>query len=128
IEAEVKKLFPQSIVARFDGDNLSHDSIEKRYRELYDGSINIIVGTQVIAKGLDLPKLRTVGIVQADAGLSLPDYTASERTFQLLAQAIGRVGRSEFSSSVVVQSYQPTHPSVTLGLRQDYETFYETAL
>lgn len=128
IESEVRKLFPHSTIARFDGDNTSSDSIENRYSELYNGSINIIIGTQVIAKGLDLPKLRTVGIVQADAGLSLPDYTASERTFQLLAQAIGRVGRSELSSSVIVQSYQPTHPSVVLGLQQDYASFYKIAL
>src|SRR5690606_23908532 len=113
---------------RFDGDTHSGESVEARYKELYDGTIDIIIGTQVIAKGLDLPKLRMVGIIQADAGLSLPDYGASERTFQLLAQAIGRVGRSEHATSVVVQSYQPTHPSVALGLSQNYETFYEYIL
>lgn len=69
-----------------------------------------------------------VGIIQADAGLSLPDYGATERTFQLLAQAIGRVGRSYHASSVVVQSYQPAHPSVVLGLSQNYDDFYKTAL
>jgi len=125
---EVKKIFPHSTIARFDGDNQIEDSIEKRYKELYNGTINIIIGTQVVAKGFDLPKLRTVGIIQADAGLSLPDYGASERTFQLLAQAIGRVGRSRHASSVVVQSYQPSHPSVVLGLTQDYENFYKTTL
>lgn len=128
IESEIKKLFPGRTVARFDGDNKDDDSIEKRYKELYDGSIDIIIGTQVIAKGFDLPKLRMVGIIQADAGLSLPDYGAAERTFQLLAQAIGRVGRSEHTSSVIVQSYQPSHPSVALGLAQDYDAFYKIAL
>lgn len=128
IESEIRKFFPQYKIARFDGDTQVAESVESRYKELYDGSIDIIIGTQVIAKGLDLPKLRMVGIVQADAGLSLPDYGASERTFQLLAQAIGRVGRSEHPTAVVVQSYQPTHPSVILGLSQDYETFYQEAL
>ncbi len=128
IESEVKKLFPHSVIARFDGDTKTGDTVESRYKELYDGSIDIIIGTQVVAKGLDLPKLRMVGIVQADAGLSLPDYSASERTFQLLAQAIGRVGRSQFASTAIVQSYQPTHSSIALGISQDYTTFYETIL
>lgn len=128
VESEVKKIFPRATIARFDGDTQTGESIENRYKELYDGSIDIIIGTQVIAKGFDLPELRMVGIIQADAGLSLPDYGASERTFQLLAQAIGRVGRSEHASSVVVQSYQPTHPSVVLGLAQDYESFYKETL
>ncbi len=128
IETEVKKLFPRSTVARFDGDTESQASIETRYKELYDGAVDIIIGTQVVAKGFDLPKLRMVGIVQADAGLSLPDYSASERTFQLLAQAIGRVGRSAHASSVVVQSYQPSHPSVALGLEQNYDSFYQATL
>lgn len=128
IETEIKKLFPSHTVARFDGDNLSTESIETNYGQLYDGSIDIIIGTQVIAKGFDLPKLRMVGVIQADAGLSLPDYNTSERTFQLLAQAIGRVGRSNHETSAVIQSYQPTHPSITLGILQDYEAFYAIAL
>jgi primosomal protein N' (replication factor Y) len=128
IESELKKLFPNKKVARFDGDNETGESVEKRYKELYTGEIDLIVGTQVIAKGLDLPKLRTVGVVQADAGLSLPDFGAEERTFQLLAQVIGRVGRSHHPTNVVVQSYQPTHPAVIDGLKQDYEHFYESTL
>lgn len=128
IESELVKLFPNKKVARFDGDNETGESVEKRYKELYDGEIDLIVGTQVIAKGLDLPKLRTVGVVQADAGLSLPDFGAEERTFQLLAQVIGRVGRSHHPTSVVVQSYQPTHPAVVDGLKQDYEHFYNATL
>lgn len=128
IESELRKLFPSKVIARFDGDSNSTDSVEQRYNELYNGSIDLIVGTQVIAKGLDLPNLRTVGVIQADAGLSLPDYSSSERTFQLLAQVIGRVGRSHHATSVVVQSFQPTHPAVTYGLAQDYESFYAQTL
>ncbi|AHB42364.1 primosome assembly protein PriA [Candidatus Saccharibacteria bacterium RAAC3_TM7_1] len=128
IESELKKLYPDKVIARFDGDSAAADTVEQRYKELYDGDIDIIIGTQVIAKGLDLPHLRTVAIIQADAGLSLPDYSAAERTFQLLAQAIGRVGRSTHPTNVIVQSYQPTHPIIQAGLSQDYQTFYERTL
>lgn len=128
IESELRKLFPNKTIARFDGDSETGESVEERYRELYDGTIDLIIGTQVIAKGLDLPNLRTVGIVQADAGLALPDYSSSERTFQLLAQVVGRVGRSHHPTSVIVQSYQPTHPAVVDGLNQNYVSFYEAAL
>lgn len=128
IESELRRLFPNKIIARFDGDTENGHSVESKYKELYDGTIDLIIGTQVVAKGLDLPHLRTVGVIQADAGLSLPDYSASERTFQLLAQVVGRVGRSQHPTRVIVQSYQPTHPAVTDGLAQDYTHFYTTAL
>ena len=128
IESELRRLFPDKTIARFDGDNAEGESIEAKYKDLYGGAIDIIIGTQVVAKGLDLPHLRTVGIVQADAGLSLPDYSASERTFQLLAQAVGRVGRNQHATTIVVQSYQPTHPAVTYGLAQDYTNYYHHAL
>ena len=128
IESELRKLFPNQTIARFDGDTDKAGGVEASYSKLYDGSIDIIIGTQVIAKGLDLPHLRTVGIVQADAGLSLPDYSSSERTFQLLSQAIGRVGRSHHTTNVVVQSYQPTHPAVVDGISQAYGDFYERTL
>jgi primosomal protein N' (replication factor Y) len=128
IESELRKLFPDKIIARFDGDSESGESIEQKYKELYSGEIDLIIGTQVIAKGLDLPKLRAVGVIQADSGLSLPDYGSSERTFQLLAQVIGRVGRSHHPTSVIVQSYQPSHPAVVDGLAQNYADFYTTAL
>lgn len=128
IESELRKLFPQQIIARFDGDTTADGTVEKRYSELYSGTIDLIIGTQVIAKGLDLPPLRTVGVVQADSGLALPDYGASERVFQLLAQVVGRVGRSQHPTKVIVQSYQPTHPAVVDGLGQDYQHFYQHTL
>lgn len=95
IETELARLFPNKKIARFDADTDDDDTVDKRYGELHDGSIDIIIGTQVIAKGLDLPHLRTVGVVQADAGLSLPDFWFSpERTFQLLAQVIALDART----------------------------------
>lgn len=122
VEEELRRLFPEARIVRFDGDTPS--GVEKEYQSLYDGNIDIIIGTQVIAKGLDLPHLRFVGVVQADSGLALPDYQSSERVFQLIAQVAGRVGRNEHASNVVIQSYQPTHPSVEYGIRQDYANFY----
>lgn len=128
IESELRKLYPDATIARFDGDAENGTTVESRYKELYDGTIDIIIGTQVVAKGLDLPKLRTVGVIQADAGLALPDFAAPERTFQLLAQVVGRVGRSHHATSVIVQSYQPTHYAVMTGLKQDYQQFYDLAI
>ena len=128
IESELRKRFPKLNIARFDGDGETGESVEERYKDLYEGTIDIIIGTQVIAKGLDLPHLRTVGVIQADAGLSLPDFSSSERTFQLLAQVIGRVGRSHHPTNVIIQSYQPTHPSIQTGIAQDYATFYDLTI
>jgi primosomal protein N' (replication factor Y) len=128
IETELRKLYPKANIGRFDADNDAKETVNARYDELYSGTIDIAIGTQVVAKGLDLPHLRTVGVIQADSGLALPDFSASERTFQLLAQVVGRVGRNEHATQVIVQSYQPGHPSVVFGLAQDYEQFYEYAL
>lgn len=128
IESELRRLFPKATIARFDGDTTHAESVSERYKDLYDGTIDIAIGTQVVAKGLDLPKLHTVGVIQADSGLALPDYAASERAFQLLAQVVGRVGRDERDTTVVVQSYQPTHPVIQYGLKQDYQGFYDYAL
>lgn len=128
IESELRRLYPKKTIARFDGDTTDDATIDQKYQEVYDGSIDIIIGTQVVAKGLDLPHLRCVGVIQADAGLSLPDFAASERTFQLLAQVVGRVGRSNHESHVVVQSYQPDALAVRAGLKQDYNAFYQETL
>jgi len=128
IVEELEKLFPKAGIRRFDGDTHQNDGVDSHYQALYDGDVDIIVGTQVVAKGLDLPSLRFVGVVQADSGLALPDYLSAERVFQLLAQVSGRVGRNEHESHVVVQSYQPDHPSVRFGLARDYQGFYEFGL
>lgn len=128
IESELKKLFPNANIARFDADNKDDEAVNARYKELYEGTIDIAIGTQVIAKGLDLPQLRMVGVVQADAGLAMPDYNSDERIFQLLAQVIGRVGRNEHKTCVVVQTYQINNKNILYSLKQDYKSFYENAL
>lgn len=128
IEAELRRLFPKAKVARFDSDTEAGQRIEETYEQLYRGKIDIAIGTQVVAKGLDLPKLRTVGVIQADSGLVLPDYVSEERVFQLLSQVVGRVGRNQHATNVIIQSYQPTHPAILYGAAQDYESFYRNEL
>lgn len=128
IESELRRLFPKARIARFDADSKAGETVDQLYDALYKGEIDIAIGTQIVAKGLDLPKLRTVGVIQADSGLSLPDFAASERTFQLLAQVVGRVGRNEHASSVIIQTYQPTHPVIAFGITQNYDEFYDYTL
>jgi primosomal protein N' (replication factor Y) len=128
IETELQKLFPMANISRFDADNSTAETVNNRYDDLYAGKIDIAIGTQIIAKGLDLPHLRTVGVIQADTGLSLPDFNTIERTFQLLSQVIGRVGRNNKKTQVIVQTYQPNHPSIVHGLTQNYDAFYAGAL
>jgi primosomal protein N' (replication factor Y) len=128
LESELMKLFPSKKIVRYDGDSDSDAGITDHYQELYDGTIDIIIGTQVVAKGLDLPNLLTVGVIQADTGLALPDFSSDERTFQLLAQVVGRVGRTSERTDVVVQSYHPSHIAITAGLKQDYASFYNDVL
>lgn len=128
IESELAKIFPRATIGRFDGDSDADQTLDTRYKDLHDGSIDIIIGTQIVAKGLDLPHLRTVGVIQADTGLSLPDFSATERTFQLLAQVVGRVGRSNHETSVVVQSYQPSNFAIKDGLAQNFSEFYKKTI
>lgn len=128
IESELKKLFPKANIARFDADNKAEETVQTRYSEIYDGSINIIIGTQIIAKGLDLPHLGMVGIVQADIGLAIPDYNSEEKIFQLVSQVIGRVGRNNNKTNVVVQTYQINNKNILYGLKQDYQSFYNDTI
>ncbi|MBR0431506.1 primosomal protein N' [Candidatus Saccharibacteria bacterium] len=122
LENELKKLFKDAKIARFDTDNDKNHTLNARYDDVKDGNIDILIGTQTVAKGLDLPKLATVGVVQADAGLSLPDYSAEERTFHLLTQVIGRVGRGHIKdTNVFIQTFQPDHPIINHAITADYE-------
>ncbi|MBR0479910.1 primosomal protein N', partial [Candidatus Saccharibacteria bacterium] len=125
IEAELLKLFPKAKIRRFDADNKKGEELAAVYDEVKTGEVEILIGTQTLAKGLDLPKLATVGVVQADAGLSLPDFAAEERTFQLLAQVIGRVGRGHLKdTNVFIQTFRPEHPVLTFAATEDYLGFY----
>ena len=129
LESELKMLFPKAKIKRFDADNKKDEGLEAVYDEVKAGDYDILVGTQTLAKGLDLPKLATVGVVQADAGLSLPDYVAEERAFQLLTQVIGRVGRGHIAdTNVIIQTFRPEHPIFKYVIEEDYLGFYEYAI
>lgn len=124
IEDELHRLFPSAKIVRFDMDTDDDLKLTKIYDEVYRGDYDIIVGTQMIAKGFDFPRLATLGIVQADAGLSLPDFSSEERTFQLITQVIGRAKRGHQDSNIFIQSFQPDHPIISLASQSDYASFY----
>lgn len=129
LESELKKIFKSARIARFDADNTTADSLTQNFESVKNGDIDIIIGTQTIAKGLDLPLLNTVGIVQADANLNLPDYAAEERTFQLITQVIGRVGRGHNDiNHVFLQTFQPEHPVILAAKSLDYAKFADYLL
>lgn len=128
IEAEMSRLLPQARLARLDRDSATPKHIDAVYRGLHDHSIDILIGTQMIAKGLNLPNLDLVGIVSADTMLHLPDFTASERTFGLTTQVSGRAGRGDRAGQVLIQSYTPSHPAIVAATDHDYGEFAQTEL
>jgi primosomal protein N' (replication factor Y) len=129
VEAEVRRLYPQARVARLDRDAIRRKGalteILSRFRA---GDIDVLVGTQMIAKGHDFPRVTLVGVVSADVGLGLADFRASERTFQLLTQVAGRAGRGDEPGEAIVQTIYPDHYSIQLARRQDYRAFFEREL
>lgn len=122
---ELAEAFPQARILRMDVDTTrkkgSHEQILKEFGE---GRADILLGTQMIAKGLDFPNVTLVGVLNADTALNLPDFRSSERTFQLLTQVAGRAGRAEKEGHVIIQSYNPKHYAITFAKNQDYEGFY----
>ncbi len=125
---EVERLFPAARLRRFDTDTTKLDQIEHQLDALRSGEVDIIIGTQMITKGLDLPQLSVVGILNADSGLIMPDYTANERTYQLIHQVIGRVGRGHRRGHVFLQTYSPDHPIIRAALAHNWRAFYDHEL
>lgn len=129
IEEEVTKLFPNARIMRFDTDNKKAERFEQHYESIKNGAVDILVGTQLLAKGIDLPKLTTLGVVIADTSLTFPDYSAEERTYQLLNQVIGRVGRGHSTEErIIVQSYDPSRPVIKAALTNNWRVFYKNEL
>jgi len=126
VEAEVKRALPTARVARLDRDSVRRKgaltALLTRFR---DGDVDVLVGTQMIAKGHDFPRVTLVGVISADVGLGLADFRASERTFQLLTQVAGRAGRGDRPGEAVIQTLYPNHYSVQLACGQDYPAFFE---
>ena len=126
VVAEVQRILPEGRVLRLDRDVTQRKGEHDRLlADFKNGEADILVGTQMIAKGLDFPRVTLVGIINADYALSLPDFRAAERTFTLLTQVAGRAGRGEAPGEVLVQSHCPDHYSIKLALDQDYDRFYE---
>ncbi len=123
-ESALRKCLPQARIARMDADStsrkFSHDDILSQFRAR---EVDVLLGTQMIAKGLDFPNVTLVGVLNADAALNMPDFRASERTFQLLAQVSGRAGRAEKPGEVFIQTSQPDAPAVAAAAKGDYEDF-----
>lgn len=124
LEVEVKARFPDAKVARMDSDTMrrpgSHQKVLSAFRS---GELDLLLGTQMIAKGLDFPNVLLVGVINADSALHFPDFRAAERTFQLVTQVAGRTGRGERGGRVVVQTFSPEHPAIQAASRHDYESF-----
>ncbi len=129
LEREIATLFPGVAAARMDSDTMtapgSHETTLAAFKA---GEIRILMGTQMIAKGLDFPNVTLVGVVNADVALHLPDFRAAERTFQLTAQVAGRTGRGDRPGRVLIQTYAPDHPAISLAARHDYAAFAELEL
>ena len=126
VEEELLKLIPEARIIRMDVDTTGRKgSHEKLLTAFQEGQADILLGTQMIAKGLDFPNITLVGVLSADTMLNLPDFRSSEKTFQLLTQVSGRAGRHKLPGEVVIQTYTPEHYSVELAGTQDYDRFYQ---
>ena len=126
VEEEVKKYFKDVKVLRMDVDTTrSKDAYENIYNTFKEGKADILIGTQMISKGLDFKNVTLVGVLAADMSINLPDYRAAERTFQIITQVAGRAGRGEKQGKVIIQTYNPDHYSLEYAINYDYEGFYE---
>ncbi len=126
VEEEARSLFPRARILRWDRDvTAKRGSQEEMLKKLLKHEADILIGTQMIAKGLDLPQVTLAGVINADTGLNLPDFRAGERTFQLTCQIAGRAGRGLAAGRVIIQTYSPQHYAIQAAAKHDYKTFYE---
>jgi primosomal protein N' (replication factor Y) (superfamily II helicase) len=125
LEETLSSAFPEARVARLDRDVASGKNVEKLLEKVRAREVDILVGTQMVTKGHDLPNVTLVGVINADAALSIPDFRASERAFQLLVQVAGRAGRGDAGGRVIVQTWDPEHPAVALAAKHDVDGFLE---
>ena len=129
VESTVAQIFPKATVRRMDADSMTRkDAYREALRNFRAGKIDILVGTQMIAKGLHFPNVTLVGIINADLALHMPDFRAGERTFQLLTQVAGRAGRGETSGEVFVQTYTPFSPSIQFARHHDFDGYFQQEL
>ena len=125
VEQEVGKAFPQARVKRFDADSTARKNAHQQILGTFEQQqIDILIGTQMVSKGLDFPNVTLVGVIAADTSLNLPDFRASEQTFSLLTQVAGRSGRAELEGKVIIQTYMPDHYCISAAQKHDYLSFY----
>jgi len=125
VEAEIRAMLPEARIARMDSDSMSkRGSHAKVLKQFTEHKLDIIIGTQMIAKGLDFPKVTQVGVISADANLNLPDFRSGERTFNLITQVAGRAGRGDLGGEVIVQTFTPGHYAISFAAKHDYHGFY----
>jgi len=125
IEIETQKMFPDARILRLDRDTTSRKDAHRRILTRFrNEDADILIGTQMVAKGLDFPRVTLVGVVAADTGLNMPDFRASERAFQLLTQVAGRAGRADLPGEVVIQTFNPDHYAIQAAVKHDYDQFY----
>jgi primosomal protein N' (replication factor Y) len=124
----LQQMFPEANVARFDRDNKKVERIEARHTDILDGTIDILVGTQLLTKGHDLPRLGFVGMLLAESGLDFPDYTAEERSYQTIRQLMGRVNRGHRPGRVVVQTFDPNNSTLKEAVGGKWSDFYHEQL
>jgi primosomal protein N' (replication factor Y) len=128
IEATLAEALPSSRIGRLDRDVAAGLASEKVLERVRRGEIDVLVGTQMVTKGHDLPNVTLVGVLNADAALSMPDFRAAERTFQLIVQVAGRAGRGKRPGRVLIQTHQPNHPAIQLAATHDTKAFAEAEL
>jgi primosomal protein N' (replication factor Y) len=126
VEEELKRLFPDAVILRMDRDTTTRKGAHDRILSAFgNGQADILLGTQMVAKGLDFPRVTLVGVISADTQMLLPDFRASEATYQLLTQVAGRAGRSTLAGEVVIQTLQPGHYSLRHVVAHDFRGFYD---
>lgn len=126
VEKQVREFFPEARTLRWDRESTRKKGSHARILQVFsEHQADILIGTQMLAKGLDLPLVTLVGVVLADVGLHMPDYRAAERVFQVLTQVAGRAGRSPLGGKVVLQSFHPEHYAIQAAAKHDYASFYE---
>jgi len=121
---EAIRLFPNARIQRFDNDNSVSESFEQNYSSVISGDIDILIGTQTLSRGLDLPNLSVVGVMVAESSLSFPDFTASEKTYQQINQILGRIGRGHKKGSAIIQTYSPDNKTIIDSINLDFEDYY----
>ena len=128
LESDVKKIWPDARLARIDKDNSKLDHLQQTYKDFSSAKLDIVIGTQMISRGIDIEKLHLVGIIDADSAMQIPDFSSSERAFSQICQAAGRAGRRSLKGKVIIQTRNPNNPIIKTAADQNYSVFYKSEI